>query len=101
MSVIRGAVVTEHNHIVALNKILWIGCRHGLPRFAAVEGHVVITPSAWFRWMSSLKRGRDHVVRILWIDRDRHFSGTDRCWLSNANDLLCRSKSYAQKDDTQ
>src|SRR6185295_719992 len=66
MNVVGDAVVAERHHIVALNQITRIGRRNCLPRLAAIEGDVVITSGAWFRWKSGLKGYGDHVVRILW-----------------------------------
>src|SRR5262249_40831725 len=99
VNVIRDAIVAEGNHVVALRQILWIGRRHGLPCFAAVDGDVVITAGAWFWRSSGLKRSSNDVVRILRIDRDRDFSRVDWIRVGDTHDLLCGSERCAEEED--
>ena len=91
VNVIGNAIVTEDDNVVALHKVGWIRCGHSLPRLATVKRDVVITSGAWFGWTSCLKRSRDHVVRVLWIDGNRDFGRVGSVWFSDAHDLLCAS----------
>src|SRR5690242_10861201 len=88
MGVVRDAVLTENDDVIALDQVLGIGSRDCGPGLTAVEGDVMITAGAWLRRPAGLKRSRDHVVRVGGIDRDRYFSGIDRVRRTDAYHLL-------------
>ena len=85
---ICNTIITEREHVIALDQICRVGRIDSLPRLAAVKRDVVVTAGAWFWRTARLERRRDHVVGVIRVDRDGDFSRIYRVGISDANDLL-------------